>query len=321
MFKGKQPWKVYAQGITFAFMIVYDMPLWRPPSEGPNLIIQATLGCSFNACTFCTMYKHKDYIARPLADVFADIEDAAKDWPDATRIFLADGDALVLPTEDLAQILDKLIATFPDLQRVTCYATPQNLTKKPAEDLTRLREKRLSMVYLGVESGSDKMLRRIRKGSAKLMEKALLAADGAGIKVSATVILGLGGKAHWREHIEGTAALINRAPPKFLSTLQLGLEGDQEPHFREAFEAANTDTDAAFEWQDDAGVLAELAYLLELLDPPKAVIFRSNHASNALPLAGNLPRDTASLLKQVRAVQSGRGAGAAALRPQHLRGL
>ncbi|HEY9080662.1 radical SAM protein [Magnetovibrio sp.] len=293
------------------------MPLWRPPSEGSNFIIQATLGCSFNACTFCTMYKHKDYRARPLDEVFADIEDAACDWPDATRVFLADGDALVLPTDDLAQILDKLIATFPDLQRVTCYATPQNLTKKSPEDLIRLREKRLSMVYLGIESGSDKMLRRIRKGSAKLMEKALVAAENAGIKVSATVILGLGGKAHWREHIEGTAALINRAPPKFLSTLQLGLESDQEPRFRQAFDAANDAGEVGFEWQDDDAILAELAYLLELLDPPKAVIFRSNHASNALPLAGNLPRDTASLLAQVRAVQGGSGG----LRPKHLRGL
>jgi len=300
-------------------MIVYDMPLWRPPSEGPNLIIQATLGCSFNACTFCTMYKHKGYRARPLAEVCADIDDAAQDWPDATRVFLADGDALVLPTGELEQILDKLIATFPDLQRVTCYATPQNLVKKSTEELTRLREKRLTMVYLGVESGSDKMLRRIRKGSAKLMEKALKAADGVGIKVSATVILGLGGKAHWREHIEGTAALINRAPPKFLSTLQLGLEGDQESRFREAFKAANDPSEAGFEWQDDDGILTELAYLLELLDPSKAVIFRSNHASNALALAGNLPRDTSALLDQVRAVQAGHGG--AMLRPKHLRGL
>jgi len=302
-------------------MIVYDMPLWRPPSEGPNLIIQATLGCSFNACTFCSMYKHKAFQARPLADVFADIEDAARDWPDATRVFLADGDALVLPVADLERILDKLIATFPDLQRVTCYATPQNLTKKTAEDLARLRDKRLTMVYLGVESGSDKMLRRIRKGSAKLMEKALINAERVGIKVSATVILGLGGKVHWRAHIEGTAALINRAPPKFLSTLQLGLEADQEPHFRDAFTCANDIGDADFEWQDDDGIVAELEYLLELLDPPQPVIFRSNHASNALPLAGNLPRDTAALLVKVRAAKATMGSAAATLRPRHLRGL
>ncbi|MBL4614027.1 MAG: radical SAM protein [Magnetovibrio sp.] len=295
-------------------MIVYDMPLWRPPSEGPNLIIQATLGCSFNACTFCTMYKLKDYRARTLDDVFADIEDAAREWPDATRVFLADGDAFVLPPDHLEQILDKLNATLPDLQRVTCYATPQNITKKTADELVRLREKRLTMVYLGIESGADMMLKRIRKGTSKLMERALLAADAADIKVSATVILGLGGTAHWREHIEGTAALINRAPPKFLSTLQLGLEGDQESPFREAFERVEG---AGFTWQDDNGILQELEYLLELLDPPKAVIFRSNHASKALPLAGNLPKDRGRLLDAVRAAH----AGTQALRPRHLRGL
>ena len=295
-------------------MIVYDMPLWRPPSEGPNLIIQATLGCSFNACTFCSMYKYKDYVARPLDEVFADIDDAAADWPDASRVFLADGDALVLETDHLAQILDKLIATFPDLQRVTCYATPQNLTKKSVDELSRLRDKRLSMVYLGIESGADSMLKRIRKGSAKLMEKALVAADEAGIKVSATVILGLGGKAHWREHIEGTAELINRAPPKFLSTLQLALEDGMEPEFRKSFERIES---PGFEWQDDDGVLQELEYLLELLAPPRPVIFRSNHASNALPLAGNLPRDNENLLAAIRSAK----AGNAALRPHALRGL
>ena len=295
-------------------MILYDMPLFRPPSEGQNLIIQATLGCSFNACTFCSMYKVKQYRARPLDDVFAEIEDAAQDWPDATRVFLADGDALVLPSEDLERILDKLNACFPDLQRVTCYATPQNLTKKSTEELEKLREKRLTMVYLGIESGSDEMLKRIRKGTSQKMEDALLAADRAGIKVSATVILGLGGRHHWREHIEGTAALINRAPPKFLSTLQLYLEDGVEPRFREAFAKVGGD---AFAWQDDAGILRELRYLLELLDPPKAVIFRSNHASNALPLAGNLPRDNAALLALIDAAESGRQA----LRPHYLRGL
>ncbi|MCK5574634.1 MAG: hypothetical protein KAI28_02420, partial [Sphingomonadales bacterium] len=110
-------------------MTIFEPPLWRPPSESQNLIIQATLGCSFNACTFCSMYKDKPYRARALDEVFADIDAAAADWPDATRVFLADGDALTLPIETLAQILDKLAAIFPDLQRVTCYATPINLNK------------------------------------------------------------------------------------------------------------------------------------------------------------------------------------------------
>lgn len=292
-------------------MTIFDTPLWRPPSEGQNLIVQVTLGCSFNACTFCSMYKDKPYRARALDEVFADIDAAAADWPDATRVFLADGDALTLPVDTLVQILDKLAATFADLQRVTCYATPINLNKKSVEDLVLLREKRLTLVYMGLESGAGDVLKRVRKGSAGAMESALARAAQAGIKVSATVILGLGGKAHWREHIEQTAALLNRQPPKFLSTLQLGLDPDVEAQFFEAFASGGDD----FQWQDDNGVLDELDLLLQNLNPPKPVIFRSNHASNCLALAGVLPKDNARLIADVRAAQ---GSGHA-LRPRHLR--
>lgn len=294
-------------------MPVYDMPLWRPPSEGQNLIVQATLGCSFNGCTFCSMYKDKAFRAKGLDEVYADIDDAARDWPDAHRVFLADGDALTLDAAHMGAILDRLAAAFPDLQRVSCYATPQNLTKKSVEELVGLREKNLSLVYLGIESGSDDILKRIHKGSAQAMARALGRADAAGLKVSATVILGLGGQNLWREHIEATADLINRHPPKFLSTLQLGVEADRLAAFIKAFE----DRGGAFAWQDDAGVLAELALLLDRLNPPRGVIFRSNHASNCLPLAGTLPKDKARLLDQVRAAQ----AGASALRPREMRGL
>lgn len=123
----------------------YDQPLYRPPSEGRNLIIQATIGCSFNRCTFCSMYKTKAFRARPLAEVFADIDAAARSWPDASRVFLADGDALVLPTDDLAAILDRLRTAFPRLERVSLYATPMNLTRKPVEELRRLRFKGLAL--------------------------------------------------------------------------------------------------------------------------------------------------------------------------------
>lgn len=294
-------------------MMIYDTPLWRPPSEGSNLIIQASLGCSFNACTFCSMYKDKPYSARPVADVFADIEDAATDWPDAKRVFLADGDALVLGTDTLVQILDKLAATFPDLQRVTCYATPVNLNKKSIEELKMLREKRLTLVYMGLESGSGEVLKRIHKGSPKAMESALARASDAGIKVSATVILGLGGKTHWRDHIEQTAALLNRQPPQYLSTLQLALDSGVEADFYAAFAKGGD----AFEWQDDAGVLDEQELLLQSLDPQKSVIFRSNHASNCLALAGVLPKDGARMVAEVRAARS-QGQG---LRPHHNRSL
>lgn len=291
-------------------MLAYDFPLWRPPSEGDNLIIQATLGCGFNGCTFCSMYKIKGYQERPLAAVFTDIEQAARVWPHATRVFLADGDAYGLPTEALLAICAKLRASFPGLTRVSAYATPFNLLKKSAEEIRDLKAAKLSLVYVGIESGSDLILKKIAKGTSKVMADGLLRAAEGGLKVSATVINGLGGKTYWREHVEGTAALLNRVPVTYLSTLQLGLEDEVAPRFFERF-------GPDFVWQDDAGVLDEMALLVDSLTPPQAVIFRSNHASNALPLAGTLPKDRAKVLAQIEAARSG-GRG---LRPEWLRSL
>ncbi len=289
----------------------YDMPLYRPPSEGNNLIIQATLGCSANTCTFCSMYKSKSYRARPLDQVFADIETAARAWPQAHRIFLADGDALTLPMESLRAILGKLAATFPNLSRVSAYATPKNLIDKSCEELRELKENKLSLVYLGVESGSNTVLKRTIKGaSQKTLTMALSNATRAGLKVSATVILGLAGKHGWEDHITATAALINQAPPTYLSTLQLNLEQGTYDEFMDRQEPD-------FTFQDDLGILDEQERLISLLAPPRPVIFRSNHASNCLALAGNLPRDMDKLLAQIaHAKQQGD-----LLRPHYLRGL
>jgi hypothetical protein len=297
-----------------AFPIRYDEPLYRPPSEGRNLIIQATIGCSFNHCTFCSMYKTKTFRARPLPDVFADIDTCARFWPDASRIFLADGDALVLSVDDLSAILDKLAAAFPSLERVSCYATPINLTHKPVGELQRLQAKKLSLVYVGIESGAAVILNRIRKGATPdTIVEALGRAREAGIAVSATVVLGLGGTRLWREHIDGTADVVNRAPPDFLSTLQLRLSEDEVEEFVTRFERDGT----PFEEQDDAGVLAEQERLLQRLDPPRPVTFRSNHASNCLPLAGTLPHDRDRLLALIAHARR----GAPVLRPEFMRGL
>lgn len=291
-------------------MLAYDFPLWRPPSEGDNLIIQATLGCGFNGCTFCSMYKVKEYQERPLAAVFADIEQAARVWPQASRVFLADGDAYGLPTEALLAICEKLQHCFPGLTRVSAYATPFNLLKKSVDEIQALKAAKLSLVYVGIESGSDLILKKIAKGTSKVMAQGLAHAAEAGLKVSATVITGLGGKTHWQEHVDATADLLNRVPVTYLSTLQLGLEEEVAPRFFERF-------GEPFVWQDDAGVLEELARLVERLDPPRPVIFRSNHASNALPLAGTLPKDRDKVLAQIELARSG-GRG---LRPEWLRGL
>jgi len=293
----------------------YHMPLFRPPSEGDNLIIQATLGCSFNRCSFCSMYRTKTYGARPFDAVAADIAAAARAWPEAHRVFLADGDAMGLPTDHLLALCALLAKTFPALQRITAYATPSNLLKKTPDELAALKAAKLSLVYVGIESGDPAILRRITKGaSAAGIVEAVTKAKAAGLKVSATVILGLGGETRWREHIEGTAAVLNACAPTYASTLQLFLEDDRVEDFLATWNS-RAESGETFAPRDDAGVLEELELLLTLLDPPQPVIFRSNHASNALPLAGTLGRDRDRLLAAVR----GARAGLVQTRPRWLR--
>jgi radical SAM superfamily enzyme YgiQ (UPF0313 family) len=287
------------------------MPLFRPPSEGNNLIIQATLGCSFNQCSFCSMYRSKKYRERPLDAVFSDIRQAAADWPDAQRVFLADGDALALPTDQLLAILRELAAALPRLTRVSCYATPGNIRNKSVEELAMLRENRLSLLYFGVESGSNLILKKITKGAnQRSMAAALHRAQESGMKVSATVVLGLGGYNHSDEHIDGTIALLNQAPVTYLSTLQLYLDPSIMDEFQHKF-------GEPFEMPDDQMILKEQERLISGLNPPQPIIFRSNHASNALALAGNLPKDRERLLQQLREALD----GVRPLRPLYTRGL
>jgi coproporphyrinogen III oxidase-like Fe-S oxidoreductase len=256
------------------------------------------------------MYRSKQFHARPLDEVFADIDRAARIWPEASRVFLADGDAMALPVEQLHRILDKLAESFPSLARVSSYALPANLIKKSLDELETLVARKLGLIYYGIESGSHDILKRITKGaSPRAMIDGLAKAKDAGLKVSATVILGLGGRRRWREHIDATAALINRVAPNYLSTLQLGLEPVVREEFFHKF-------GEPFEFQDDAAILDEQAQLIARLEPPSPVIFRSNHASNALPLAGTLPKDREKLLEAIAAAR----AGAIPLRPDWARG-
>lgn len=292
-------------------MLNYDMPLYRPPSEGNNLIIQATLGCSFNQCSFCSMYKDKTYRARSLEEVFADIDRAACAWPEAARVFLADGDALALPTGQLLSILQYLDKSFPRLNRVSSYATPANIRRKTVEDLELLRRHRLTLLYFGIESGSDLILRKITKGAnSRSISDSMQKTRDAGMKLSSTVVLGLGGTKYWQEHIDGTTALLNQAPTTYLSTLQLYLESNVQREFARKF-------GEPFKMQDDWGILSEQERLIANLNPPSPVIFRSNHASNALALAGNLPKERDKLLADIRRVQRGEKG----VRPSFLRGL
>lgn len=288
----------------------YVEPVYRPPSEAHSFILQATIGCSFNRCSFCSMYRTKSFRVREIEEIAADIVLASRMDPGIRRVFLADGDALVGDTAWLVEILERLSSAFPELQRVSSYAWPLNLINKSRDELRALREKKLSLVYVGLESGSDRLLKRITKGAnADIHGRAISNAREAGMKVSATMILGLGGRLHQEEHVSQTAALINDAPPNYLSTLQLGVADIVEDEFHRKF-------GEDFEWCDDADMLYELESFLELAQPPSRVIFRSNHASNALALAGTLPRDRDRLLREVRAARGGE----TSLRPWWIRG-
>lgn len=291
-------------------LIDYDLPLWRPPSEANSLILQATLGCSFNRCSFCAMYRSKTFAIRPLPAVQADIQTAARAGPGTRRVFLADGDALAAPTDHLLVLLENLHAAFPRLERVSSYALPANLLKKSLEELTQLRENGLTLLYYGIETGSAELLKRITKGATpEAMIAGLAKAKQAGLRISATVILGLGGQTRWQEHIDATAELVNQLELDYLSTLQLMLEPTISAEFQRKFREP-------FHEQDDLALLAEQARLIEQLNPPAPLTFRSNHASNALALAGELPKDRERLLAQLALAQ----AGALRLRPEWLRG-
>ena len=291
-------------------LIDYDMPLWRPPSEANSFILQATLGCSFNHCSFCSMYRTKPFAIRPLEQVHTEIRAMARAYPGVRRVFLADGDALAAPTDHLLAILAALRAAFPRLERASSYALPANLLKKSVEELTQLRESGLTLLYYGIETGSADLLKRITKGATpEAMITGLTKAKQAGLQVSATVILGLGGQTYWREHIDATADLVNQVELDYLSTLQLMIDPSIHDEFHRKFREPLRE-------QDDRALLVEQARLIERLNPPAPLVFRSNHASNALALAGELPRDRERLLAQLQVAL----AGGVRLRPEWLRG-
>lgn len=292
-------------------MIDYSFPLYRPPAEANNIIIQATYGCSHNNCTFCSMYKTKKYQVRKIEDIFKEIDTLANMYPDANKVFLADGDALSLETDYLVEVLQYLKQSFPKLNRVSVYATAQNVLEKSDEELQLLQSNHLNLIYYGIETGNDELLKKINKGvTASQIIESLNKASRANIKISATVILGIGGEAYTNEHIMDTATIINSTTINYLSTLQLGLEEDVRERFLKHFDN--------FKMLDDYQVLDEQKRFLELLNPINKVIFRSNHASNALHLAGTLPKDTMRLLQELGLALA---IGERALVPNRFRGF
>lgn len=273
-------------------MIHYNYPLYRPPAEADNIIIQVTYGCSYNNCSFCSMYKTKNYQVRALEDIYKDIDSLAAIHPAARKVFLADGDALSLPTDSLVKILKYLKRSFPKLSRVSLYASAQNILRKPDKALTSLYLHGLNLVYYGIETGNNTVLKKITKGvDQEEIITSLNKISNSGIKVSATVILGIGGVKYSKEHIEDTAHIINNTRVNYLSTLQLGIEEESKDNFHKHF------TD--FILLNDYQMLDEQKKFLALLNPMHKIIFRSNHASNALHLSGRIPKDTDRLIQEV----------------------
>jgi len=250
-----------------------------------------TEGCSNNTCLFCYMYRDKKFHVKPWEDVKAEIDEAASLMPGVRRVFLADGDAFVLPTKSLERMLEHLYGAFPQLQRVTAYATPQNLLKKSVKEMKLLNEKGLRILYYGVETGDPDLLVKIQKNATPdEMAEGCARATEAGFKLSVTVILGLGGRAGSLRHARKTAELANRIQPRFLSALTLML-GPCAEEYRTAM-------GLDFEFNSPVDDVVELRELVSRLETDQC-IFRSNHASNYLALAGTLLGDKARLLAEI----------------------
>lgn len=262
-------------------------PLYRPPSEADSLIFQITEGCSYNKCAFCGMYIDKPFRVKPLDDVLSEINRIPESYArHVHRVFLADGDGVIYPTAELAVILDALTVKFPSLRRISSYAGPQALMKKSAADWKLLREKGLRLLYFGLESADNRVLELMNKGmkADKLLPKVQLIKE-QGIDFSVMVILGGGGRILSRQHMEETTAWLNAAKPKYVSLLTLFLR-----RRRDYFDS--------IEKPRIGDLIDEIRRFVSGINEG-AMIFRSNHVSNFVPLEGVLPRDKGKLLARV----------------------
>ena len=238
------------------------------------------------------MYKSKSYQVRDIEDIYKEIDILSSSYPQSRKVFLADGDALSLDTAYLLALLKYLKRSFVKLRRVSLYASAQNILSKSSEDLELLYANGLNLIYYGVESGSNVVLKKITKGvnQSEIIES-LNKVSNAGMKISATVILGIGGSKYSDEHIRDSAKIINETRVTYLSTLQLGLEEESKEKFYQNF--------SDFTMLDDHEILHEQKRFIELLNPSHKIIFRSNHVSNALHLAGTLPREKSRLVQDL----------------------
>lgn len=271
----------------------YEGNIFRPPSEAYSLIVQVTIGCAHNDCTFCSMFKDKTFRVRNVEEVLEDLDTARRQYRRVERIFLADGDALVLSNDKLMRILTHIQKGFPECERVNVYGSPQDVLRKTPEELKELYENGVKIIYIGAESGSDQVLRDIRKGAtrAEIIE-AVRKIEASGIKASVTFISGMGGRDGWEDHAVQTGTMISEMEPSYVGLLTLMVEPGVplEKDIRSG----------KFQVLTAEEVVAETLLMLKHVEVKRNCVFRSNHASNYVSLRGDLPRDKERMIAMLR---------------------
>jgi radical SAM superfamily enzyme YgiQ (UPF0313 family) len=289
----------------------YEGPVIRPPSEARSLILQVTVGCSHNRCTFCPAYKGRRFRIKDIAAIRQDIDEGRAHSPDIRRVFLADGDALIIPQPKLLDILGLLHRRFPALQRIGTYANVKGVLRKSVAELKALKELKLGIIYLGIESGDEETLAAVRKGTTgdRIAEAAARVQD-AGIKLSVTVLLGVGGRERSLVHARETARLLTRVQPDYVGALTLMLVPGTP-----LYDAART---GSFTLPSPFELVRELKVMIEESDLNHCLFF-SNHASNYVPVQARLPKDKKSCVQLLDAVLN--QPDRAVLTPEYLRAL
>lgn len=288
----------------------YEGQIFRPPSEAESFILQATIGCSWNHCTYCDMYRNKTYRVRPIEDAIRDIEEAATRYGEyIEKVFVSDGDALAMKTNHWIKILNTCQNAFPKLRQISSYATAINILEKDDSELKALRDAGLSLLYIGPETGDNTVFKEIAKGANYADHvQAAQRAHRSNIRLSTIFLLGAGGTTRSDEHAMASAKLISEMDPHYLSLLTLTLI-PKTPIAKRAEKGQ-------FELPDIYGLLREIYTIIEHAKPTNSV-FRTNHASNYLPLSGQLPKDRERLLLLLDQALSGK----ISLRPEWARGL
>lgn len=278
----------------------YEGSIYRPPSEAYSLIVQVTIGCAHNDCTFCSMFKDKQFRVRNVEEVLQDLANARKSYKHVEKIFLADGDALVLTNQKLLVILNEIAKLFPECDRVGIYGTPQDVNKKTMAELEELRDAGVGIIYIGAESGNDQVLLDIKKGATRgEIIEAIKKIEESGIKSSVTFISGLAGRDNWEKHAIDSGTMISETEPSYVGLLTLMVE-QGAPLYQDI-------KSGKFNQLTPEEVVAETALLLKNVNVEKTCVFRSNHASNYVSLRGDLPMDKEKMLGQLRAAMENKG--------------